>query len=166
MRCRDKQKRQQYATRNLYGWPLNVVPIPWKDGRPSMPNNRAQAHYRLDNLIKRLHKKDRNTLMFLWQIGGAVVEYRMTSHLFGVVSCASSSTIALRKIVDDVSTSELVGNTIHRSFYVDDVLRYVRSIGAAVEVIEGTRQELEYVGFLLSKYAMNDAQLIQTVDVE
>ena len=33
-----------------------VVPIPWKDGRPSMPNNRAQAQGRLDNLIKRLHR--------------------------------------------------------------------------------------------------------------
>ena len=36
-----------------------VVPIPWKYGRPSMPNNRAQAQGRLDNLIKRLHKGDR-----------------------------------------------------------------------------------------------------------
>ena len=35
-----------------------VVPIPWKDGRPSMPNNRAQAQGRLDNLIKQLHKGD------------------------------------------------------------------------------------------------------------
>ena len=34
-----------------------VGPIPWKDGRPSMPNNRAQAHDRLDNLFKRLHKR-------------------------------------------------------------------------------------------------------------
>ena len=33
-----------------------VVPIPWKDGRPSMPNNRAQAQGRLDNLIKRLQR--------------------------------------------------------------------------------------------------------------
>ena len=230
-----------------------VVPIPWKDRRPSMPNNRAQAQGRLDNLIKRLHRgdqfgkysdqimkleldgysekvpveeiplrddsvwylphhavisaskpgklrvvfdcaakqgdvslnnqcfqgpdlnnklvhvllrfrryryaitadieamylqvripeKDRNTLRFLWQIGGAVVEYIMTSHLFGGVWCASSSTFALRKIVDDVSTSELVGNTIRRSFYVDDMLSSVRSRDEAVEVIEGTRQALE-----------------------
>ena len=35
-----------------------VVPIPWKDGRPSMPNNRAQAQGRLYNLIKQLHKGD------------------------------------------------------------------------------------------------------------
>ena len=35
-----------------------VVPIPWTDGRPSMPNNRAQSQGRLDNLIKRLHRGD------------------------------------------------------------------------------------------------------------
>ena len=45
----------------------------------------------------------------------------MTSHLFGGVWWANSSTFALRKIVDDVSTSELVSDTICRSFYVDAV---------------------------------------------
>ena len=59
----------------------------------------------------RVPEKDRNTSRFLWQIGGSVVEYRMTSHLFGGVWCASSSTFALREIVDDVSTSELVGTS-------------------------------------------------------
>ena len=119
VKCSDKQKRQPYATRTLFGWSLNgpvgnltnslqvsshfvnleqrisklweieqcdedsqslsyddrkvedlwrrevkhegghyVVPIPWKYGRPSMPNNRAQAQGRLDNLIKQLHKGD------------------------------------------------------------------------------------------------------------
>ena len=114
----------------------------------------------------RIPEKDCNTLRFMWQIGGAVVEYRMTSHLFGGVWCASSNTFALRKIVDDVSTSELVGNTIRRSFYVDDMLSSVRSRDEAVDVIEGTRQALEYGGFRLTKYVMNDTQLLQTVDVE
>ena len=35
-----------------------VVPIPWKDARPAMPNNRAHAQGRLDNLTKRLHRGD------------------------------------------------------------------------------------------------------------
>ena len=114
----------------------------------------------------RIPEKDRNTLRFLWQIGGSVVEYRMTSHLFGGVWCASSSTFALRKIVDDVFTSELVGHTIRRSFYVDDMLSSVRSRDEAVEVIEGTRQALMYGRFHLTKYVMNDAQLLQTVEVK
>ena len=35
-----------------------VVHIPWKDGRPSMPNNGAHAKGRLYNLINQLHKMD------------------------------------------------------------------------------------------------------------
>ena len=116
VKCSDKQKRQPYATRTLFGWSLNgpvgdltnslqvsshfvnleqrisklweieqcdedlsyddrkvqdmwrrevkheggqyVVPIPWKDGRPAMPNNGAHAKGRLDNFIKQLHKGD------------------------------------------------------------------------------------------------------------
>ena len=56
----------------------------------------------LSDVRLRIPEKDRNTLRFLWQIGGSVVEYRMMTHLFGGVWCASSSTIALRKIVGDV----------------------------------------------------------------
>ena len=41
-----------------------------------------------------------------------------------------------------------------------------RSRDEAVDVIEGTRQTLMYGGFHLTKYVMNDAQLLQTVDVE
>ena len=98
----------------------------------------------------RISVKDRNTLRFLWQTDGSVVEYRMTSYLFGGVWCASSSTFALRKIVDDVSTSELVSDTICRSFYVDDMLSSVRNRDEAVEVIDGTKLALEHGGFRLT----------------
>ena len=48
-----------------------------------------------------------NALRFLWQEeDGSKVEYRMTSHLFGGVWCASSSTYALRKIVQDTQQEE------------------------------------------------------------
>ena len=46
------------------------------------------------------------------------------------------------------------------------MLSSVRSRDDAVEVIEGTRQALEYGGFCLTKYVTNDAQFLQTVDVE
>ena len=110
--------------------------------------------------------KDRNALRFLWQEeGGPKVEYRMTSHLFGGVWCASSSTYALRKIVQDTSTNELVTDTICRSFYVDDMLRSVRTREEAADVIRGTKQALKYGGFNLTKYVVNDTQLLQSIDV-
>ena len=46
------------------------------------------------------------------------------------------------------------------------MLSYVRSRDEAVDVIEGTKQALDYGGFRLLKYVMNDAHLLQTVDVE
>ena len=110
--------------------------------------------------------KDRNALRFLWQDeDGSKVEYRMTSHLFGGVWCASSSTYALRKIVQDTRTDELVTDTICRSFYADDMLRSVRTREEAADVIRGTKQELKYGGFNLTKYVVNDTQLLQSIDV-
>ena len=46
------------------------------------------------------------------------------------------------------------------------MLSSVRSRDESVEVVEGTKQALEYGVFRLTKYVMNDAQLLQTVDVE
>ena len=45
--------------------------------------------------------KDRNALRFLWDVNGKVNEYRMTSHLFGAIWCASSSTYAVRQATKD-----------------------------------------------------------------
>ena len=111
--------------------------------------------------------KDRNALRFLWQEEyGSQVEYRMTSHIFGGVWCASSSTYALRKIVQDTSTDELVTYTMCRSFYVDDMLRSVRTRYEAADVILGTKQALTYGGFNLTKYVVNDTQLLESIDVK
>ena len=33
-----------------------IVPIPWKEGRPNLPNNETQALHRLHNLYRRLRK--------------------------------------------------------------------------------------------------------------
>ena len=35
-----------------------VLPIPWKDGRPNLPNNKVVAKHRLNSLTKRLHQSD------------------------------------------------------------------------------------------------------------
>ena len=61
--------------------------------------------------------EDRNALRFLWYKDESIREYRMTSHLFGGVWCASSSTYALRRIVDDFPTSDLIVDTVCRIFF-------------------------------------------------
>ncbi len=81
----------------------------------------------------------------------------MTSHLFGGVLSASSSTInALRKIVQDTSTNELVTDTICWLFYVDDMRRSVRNREEAADVIRRTKQALKHGGFNLTKYVVNE----------
>ena len=70
----------------------------------------------------RVPPKDRNALRFLWDVNGQTRHFRMRSHLFGGVWCASSSTYALRRTVDDAGASQLVENTVKRGFYVDDML--------------------------------------------
>ena len=97
--------------------------------------------------------KDRNALRFLWDVNGQTRHFRMTSHLFGGVWCASSSTYALRRTVDDAGASRLVEDTVKRGFYVDDMLKSVHDVGDVSDVMHGTKQVLSYGGFNLTKVA-------------
>ena len=112
----------------------------------------------------RVPENDRNALRFLWNDGRRVVEYRMTSHLFGVVWCAASSTYALRRTATDTQPSALVSATIFRSFYVDDVLRSCKSVADATEVIHGTKDVLNHGEFKLTKFAANDREILKLID--
>ena len=100
--------------------------------------------------------KDRNALRFLWDVNGQTRHFRMTSHLFGGVWCASSSTYALRRTVDDAGASRLVEDTVKRGFYVDDMLKSVHDVGDVSDVMHGTKQVLSYGGFNLTKVVIND----------
>ena len=108
----------------------------------------------------RIPVEDRNALRFLWYDNGSVVEYRMTSHLFGGVWCSASSTYALRRTVVDSNPSTLISNPIMNSFYVDDMLKSVSTVEEATEVIHGTREALRQGGFRLTKFTVNDGQLL------
>ena len=82
--------------------------------------------------------KDRNALRFLWFDGESIIQYCMTSHLFGGKWCASSSTFAMRRTIIDTAANTLVADTIQRSFYVDDMLKSVDTVEDGREVIRGT----------------------------
>ena len=110
--------------------------------------------------------KDRNVLRFLWiDDSGEVKHYRMTSHLFGGVWCACSSTYALRRTIYDNEPVDLtVKNTVLKSFYVDDCLNSVKSKEEALVVIFGTTDKLG--GFKLTKFVVNDEQLLKEIPEE
>ena len=88
----------------------------------------------------------------------------MTSHLFGGVWCAASSTYALHRTVSDTpNVDPLVEETVMTSFYVDDCLSSVNEVGAARTVIKETPKVLANGGFSLTKFAVNDAQLLAEI---
>ena len=112
----------------------------------------------------RIPHPDRNALRFLWFLDGVLTEFRMTSHLFGGVWCASSSTYAMRCTVNDTSASGIVADTINRAFYVDDMLVSVKSKTEATEVIKGTKETLCFGGFNLTKFVINDQELLGEIE--
>ncbi|XP_038071202.1 uncharacterized protein LOC119740069 [Patiria miniata] len=108
--------------------------------------------------------QDRDALRFLWYRDGHLEYYRMTSHLFGGVWCASSSTYALsRTVIDTPDVSPLVRYTVDKSFYVDDCLSSVASKNDAETVIRETPRVLSNGGFSLKKFVVNDEELLSEV---
>ena len=68
--------------------------------------------------------EQRDVLRFLWRdADGELVELRTTSHLFGGVWCASSSTFALRRAMEDAQACAEVVKTVIHNTYVDDLLQ-------------------------------------------
>ena len=114
----------------------------------------------------RIPPRDRNALRFLWFVNDALTHYRMTSHLFGGVWCASSSTYALRRTAIDAGASDVVRNTIMRLFYVDDLLTSVSDKETASEIINGTQDALKAGGFRLTKFVVNDPELLGQIAPE
>ena len=110
----------------------------------------------------RIPEHHRDYLRFLWMDENQdIIQYRMTSHLFGGVWCASAATYALRKTVEDeYDVSELVRDTVMHSFYVDDCLQSVPSRQEAADVIQGTKDVLMKRGFNLTKFVTNDESLL------
>ena len=115
----------------------------------------------------RVPDADRNALRFLWyDDDDSIVEFRMTSHLFGGIWCAASSAYALRHTVTDMNPNSLIRDTILKSFYVDDMLKSVRNFSEACDVIHETKRVLRHGGFNLTKFMVNDNALLEQVDIE
>ena len=105
---------------------------------------------------------DRNYLRFLsYESDGSVTEYRMSAHLFGGVWSGSSSAYALRLTVADCSPCPLIADTMLNSFYVDDLLKSVNFVDDARRVIHVTKKVVSYRGFNLTKYTVNENELLQ-----
>ena len=81
---------------------------------------------------------DRNALRFLWVNEGQVTELRMTSHLFGGVWSGGTSTFSLRQTVRDLPDHDLIKDTVLKSFYVDDLLKSVKTADEVKRIVHET----------------------------
>ncbi|XP_076032233.1 uncharacterized protein LOC143020014 [Oratosquilla oratoria] len=129
-----------------------------------------QYHYAITADIEAMYHQvkipisDRDALRFLWYVSDEIRELRMTSHPFGGIWCASSSTYALRKAVEDMQPCEEVKDTLLRSFYVDDMLKSVALPEETIKVIEDTRSVLRHGGYNLTKFMINDVKLLESIN--
>ena len=156
----------------------DVIPIPWKDETATMPNNKYAATSRLNNLISCPRKTE-----MLEEYSGQLKKMEMDGYAekvpveetyaqddkvcylphHAVVSAAKHSEVCLHN--QCIQGPELVTYTVCRSFYADDMLRPVGTREEAADVIRGTKQELKYDGLNLTKYMVNDTQLLESIVV-
>lgn len=82
--------------------------------------------------------QDIDFLCFLWWPDGNIIqdmrEYRMTVHLFGAASSSSCASYALKRAAEDnkdSSPAEVI-DSVHRNFYVNDLLKSVDTESHAI----------------------------------
>ena len=110
----------------------------------------------------RIPEQERDCLRFLWLENGEVKPYRMTSHLFGGVWCASSTTYALRRTLD-AQVSPMVRDVVSKSMYVDDLLQSTSDRSIIEDLVRDVKATLSKGGFLLTKFIVNDPDLLQQI---
>ena len=107
---------------------------------------------------------DRDALRLLWKVGGKIVHFRMRVHLFGGVWCSSVATYALRRIIHDHPDAHpLLVSAVLRSMYVDDCLISVNTREEASLIVDGLPELLRTGGFVLTKFVVNDAEILEEV---
>ena len=108
---------------------------------------------------------DTDALRFLWwprSTDDPPEEYQMQVHIFGAKSSPCCANKALKTTADagrERYSPEVV-ETVHRNFYVDDVLKSTRTTEEAINVATGLVNLLKEGGFHLTKFASNRREVL------
>ncbi|XP_028417981.1 uncharacterized protein LOC114542688 [Dendronephthya gigantea] len=111
----------------------------------------------------------RDFLRSLWWENGDTSkepeEYRMTVHLFGAASSPGCSNFALRSAADDneETVGEEAAKFLRRNFYVDDGLKSVSTVNAAVQLIRDVKEMCKRGGFNLHKFTSNSKEVLEQI---
>nr|XP_054593643.1 uncharacterized protein LOC129160669 [Nothobranchius furzeri] len=92
-------------------------------------------------------------------------EYRMTVHLFGAVSSPSCACYALRRTAEDNETNYApdVVESVHRNFYMDDLLKSVPTEQDAVTMAKDLTSICSKGGFTLTQWTSNKRNVLQNI---
>ena len=165
--CAAKYKGESLNDKCLQGPDLNNkllhVLLRFRQHRYAFTADIESMYYQV-----RIPIEQRDILRFLWVKGGSetIQKFRMTGHVFGGVWCASSTSYALRQALVNREVDDAVSDTILRSFYVDDCLRSVERREDVAHIIDGTRNTLKDSGFNLTKFMVNDHDILQSIPLE
>ena len=107
----------------------------------------------------------RDFLRFLWyennDPNGAIVEYRMTVHIFGNTSSPAIATFGLRKTAE-VGETEFGSDAkefVDNDFYVDDGLKSVPNSQQAIDLLQRTQAMLATGNLRLHKISSNNPKV-------
>ena len=105
----------------------------------------------------------------MWKEGDIsfeIVDHEMCVNLFGAVSSPSSSNYALQRTAVDNSSSFGVdaSETVMKNFYVDDLLKSVKSEEYAVDLIKRVKEMCAAGGFNLTKFICNRKNVLMSID--
>ena len=111
-------------------------------------------------------------LKFLWwstdDINDEPQDFMMCAHVFGGTSSASCSNYALRRTARD--SKEVCGTeaatTLLRNFYVDDLLKSMKDVQSARQLVQKVINMCKSGGFNLTKFLSNSKELLATIPEE
>ena len=111
----------------------------------------------------------RSVLRFLWwedsDLGGDLLSHEMCVHVFGGNSSPGCCNYAPRKIAMDIEVryGEEASQTLLHNYYVDDLLKSVKTEELAVRLIRDFKAMCQAGGFTLTKFISNKKMVIQSV---
>jgi len=116
-----------------------------------------------------VNPEHRDLLCFPWweenDLSKDPVDYRMTVHLFGMMSSPSCANFALKQTTIDFEGeySEQAANFMRNNFYEDDGLKTIATAVAAVELMKNVKAICHQGGFNLDKFLSNSKEVIKNI---
>jgi len=115
--------------------------------------------------------EDADALRFLWWEDSNLErpsEFQMTSHLFGAIDSPSCANFCLKRAAEDNkgNFSENAVNAVNNDFYVDDVIKSVKTVEEARPLANEVTSLLAEAGFKLTKWMSNSRDVLSVIPQE